>query len=354
MRRRAHLALTCLLNGARAAAAQGVDLSLEATAAFYGDNTEFSNPFREGETTIGAYAQLFVEARASDRLAIRAGVFGNQRFGSGDAFEQVRPVLALVVGGARSRLVLGTLETVRRVDGPGPDRTGPHSLLPPVQRETLAFDRPWEAGLQWIVESPRFTQEAWVNWQQSNTAERREVFDTGVKSRWRIRRAVDVRGDVFLVHQGGQLSGNGPVSDSLSGTIGIDVGGPAGALDRLGFEAFALASRHVPNREDTSLARSGFATFLRVSAEEGHWRLHGILWRGDDFVAREGDPHYQSIRRDGTAYRSLRDYAEAGLTRLFPLAPRSWLEASVRWHRVENDYEYSFRIFAVAALTLGK
>ena len=72
----------------------------------------------------------------------------------------------------------------------------------------------------------------------------------------------------------------------------------------------------------------------------------------DDFIAREGDPHYQSIRRDGTSYRALRDYAEAGLTRLFPLAPQSWIEASARWHRVENDYEYSFRIVAVARLTV--
>jgi hypothetical protein len=123
-------------------------------------------------------------------------------------------------------------------------------------------------------------------------------------------------------------------------------------LDRLTFEAFGLASRYVPNREDTRDARSGFATFLRGSAENGGWRGHAILFRGDDFIAREGDPHYQSIRRDGTSYRALRDYAEAGLTRLFPLAPQSWIEASARWHRVENDYEYSFRVVAVARLTV--
>jgi hypothetical protein len=37
---------------------------------------------------------------------------------------------------------------------------------------------------------------------------------------------------------------------------------------------------------------------------------------------------------------------------MFPLAASSWLEASARWHRVENDYEYSFRVLAVAALRL--
>ena len=122
------------------------------------------------------------------------------------------------------------------------------------------------------------------------------------------------------MHQGGQLRAEEPVADSLAGAFGAEIGGPVGTLDRLAFEAFGLASRYVPNREDTSTARSGFATFLRVSAERRGWRGHAILFRGDDFIAREGDPMYQSLRRDGTSYRSLRDYAEAGLTRLFPLA----------------------------------
>jgi hypothetical protein len=332
------------------AAAQDVDYSFDATVTFYGDNTEFSNPFREGETVLGTYASVFVEARTSGRLAIRAGVFGNKRFGSDEGFDQVRPVLALVVGGPKSRLVLGTLETVRHVDGAGPDRTGPHSLLPPMQRETLAFERPWEAGMQWLVDVPRLEQEAWIHWQKINTHDQREVFDTGIKTRLHVRPALAIKGEALLVHQGGQLSATGVVADSFGGALGAEVGGAAGPLDRLSFEAFGLASRYVPDREVVSGSRSGFATFLRVSAEKAGWRAHGILWRGDDFIMREGDPNYQSIRRDGTSYRSLRDYAELGLTRTFALAPRSWLEASARWHRVENDYEYSFRIYAVANL----
>src|SRR3546814_10193596 len=70
---------------------------------------------------------------------------------------------ALVTGVQTCALPICTLETMRRVDGAGPDRTGPHGLLPPVQRETLAFERPWEAGLQWTVDSARVKQEAWVH-----------------------------------------------------------------------------------------------------------------------------------------------------------------------------------------------
>ncbi len=350
MRRRIVLLVFCVTCVARSSAAQGLELDLDALVTFYGDNTEFANPFREGETILGTFAVAFVEARLSERLAMRAGVFGNQRFGSKDAFDQVRPVLALVIGGPRSRLILGTLETVQRRDGAGPDRLGPHGLLPPLQRETLAFERPWEAGLQWTVDAPRVRQDAWLNWQRVNTREQRERFDAGLASRFRLRPALTLRTDVHVVHQGGQLSADGPVSDSVAWNLGVDVGGPIGSVDRLALEAFALSSRWVPDRDQLARARTGFATLLRLSAQDKGWRVHGLLWRGDDFIAEEGDPNYQSRRRDGTSYRRLRDYAEAGVTRAFPLAPGSTFEISARWHRVENDYEYSFRVLAVAKL----
>jgi hypothetical protein len=218
--------------------------------------------------------------------------------------------------------------------------------------ETLAFDRPWEAGMQWLVDAGRVQQDAWIHWQRLNTASAREVFDAGLASRLRVSRAAAVRADILLVHQGGQLSDDGPVADNVTAAIGLDVGGPVGALDRLQFEFHVLSSYDEPDRARDGDGRAGFGTFLRAAAEWRGWRLHGILWRGDDFIAREGDPNYQSVRRSSVPYRDLRDYAEAGLTRLFTLAPGSWIEASARWHRVENNYEYSFRIFAVAKLRI--
>jgi hypothetical protein len=345
---RAVILAGCLLL-AREAAAQ-VDYSLDATATFYGDNTEFFNPFRKGETTLGAHLLVFGEARTSDRLAIRVGAFGNQLFGSKRGFDDVRPVVALVIGGPRSRLILGTLETGRRAYGIGPDRSGPHALLPPLQGETLAFERPWEAGLQWLVNTPRVAQEAWVHWQRVANADQRERFDTGFTTRARVHRAIRVGGDFHLVHEGGQLSSNGPVSDSLAGAIGAEVAGPVGSINRVSFEAFVLGSRFVPDRQLTGGIRAGLGTFLRAAVENARWRAHALIWRGDDFITREGDANYQSIRLDGRPYRSLRDYAEIGLARSFALAKDSWLEASIRGHRVENHYEYSFRILSVAKL----
>jgi hypothetical protein len=350
MRRAAILAGCMLL--ATAATAQDVDYSLDATAAFYGDNTEFFNPFRDGDTLIGMYGFVVGEARTSNHLAIRAGIFGNQRFGSRDGFEQWRPVIALVIGGPRSQLILGTINSVRRAQGIGPDRSGPHALLPPLQVDTLSFTRPWEAGMQWIVDRGRITHESWLNWQRVGTTSQRERFDAGAVSRFKVHRAITIGGDFHVVHDGGQLTDVGAVGESIAGAIGGEVGGPAGRLERIALEAYLLGSRNVPDRAEPLSIRSGFATFLRASAEENRWRVHAIIFRGDDFITREGDTQYLSIRLDGSGYRNIRDYAEVGVTKVVPLAKDSWLEASLRGHRVEHYYEYSFRIFAVAKLRI--
>lgn len=342
--------LLCCSVTAQPAAAQNVTVDLDALLTFYGDNTEFSNPFREGETLLGTLASIFLETRLNERLAVRVGAFGNQRFGSARSFDELRPVLALVIGPSHSRLILGTLETMRGVEGPGPDRNGPHGLLPPVQRETLAFERGWEAGLQWTFDSPHVSHDSWIHWQRRNTREQREIFDAGLTSRFRLHRAVTFRTDAHIVHQGGQLTSVGPVADSWSSTTGIEVGGAAAPLERVSLEAFALVSRFVPDRQRLDRSTTGFGAFFRASAQKAGWRLHAIIWRAQDFIKVEGDPLYQSIQRDGTRYRSLRDYAEAGLTRTYPLARESFIEASARWHRVENRYEYSFRIVAAAKL----
>ena len=334
------------------AAAQVPDLTLHAALVFYGDNTEFSNPFRTGRTVLGNYGVVFLEADLSDRIAVRAGGFGNWRFGSEKGIDEGRPVLAMVIRGPRSRVILGTLDTTRHLNGAGPDRTGPHGLLPPMQVETLAFERAYERGIQWTVATDRLEQDAWVNWQRLNTPSHREIFDAGLSTRTRLRPELAIRGDVHIVHQGGQQGGVEPVADSVAVAAGVDAGGPVGRLDRLSLELAALGSRHVPDRAHPERSGWGVGTFLRVAVEDAPWRLHLILWRADDFIKVEGDPLYQSIRRDGSRYRGLRDYAEAGVTRRFELSRTAFVETSFRFHRTEHDHEYSFRVLGVARLVV--
>ena len=105
-----------------------------------------------------------------------------------------------------------------------------------------------------------------------------------------------------VVHEGGQLFNTGPVADSFA-------------------------------------AASGLAL-----------RAHVIFWRGRNFVKDEGDPNYLSLRRDGSRYGGIRDYAETGVARRFPLAPGAVIEVSGRLHRTERHYEYSYRVLSIASL----
>ena len=329
-------------------------VSVGADALFYGDNTEFRNPFREGETIFGAAIRLDGRVDLSDRVTLTFGFFGNQRFGSDDGFDQARPIAALAVTKGASTFIFGTLATPRAGVPAGPDRTGPHGLLPPLQREVLAFERPYEAGLQWRFDGKALQHDLWLNWQRLNTPEHRERLDGGGRLEWRARGILSLPLQAHIVHEGGQLYASGPVRDSVAAVSGVILSPRpstnAGDANRMRamLELYALVSHDTPDRTVPERTLTGGAFFGRASAERRGWRAHLIAWRGDDFVKDEGDANYQSLRRNGTRYRGVRDYAEAGLTRTFAVAPGALIEGSFRLHRVERHYEYSYRVLAIA------
>jgi hypothetical protein len=322
-------------------------LAIRSDFLFYGDNTEFRNPFREGETIFGAAVRVAAEIELNDRVVISAGGFANQRFGSEDAFDQVRPVLSLTVRGRRSAFVMGTLPPATSGMPVGPDRGGPHGLLPALQRETLSFDRPYEAGLAWTFDGTKLQQHFWLEWQRLNTSEHRERFDGGMRAAYRLADLVTIPLQFHVVHEGGQLHASGAVADSSAIATGVILSGNVARVYAATVELVALASRYVPDRSLPTLNRAGVAFFGRAAAERAGWRGHVIFWRGRDFIKDEGDPNYLSLARRDEYYHGTRDYAEAGLTRRFTLARTAVLDVSGRLHRVEGRYEYSYRILSV-------
>jgi len=323
-------------------------VSVRADLLFYGDDTEFHGPFRDGETLFGAAGRLYASAVLNERVTIDLGVFGDHRYGGG-GFERAVPIASLAIGGPRSMIVIGTLRA-RRNTITGPDRDGPHGLLPPIQRDSLAFERPYEAGLEWTARGLAGTHDGWLNWQRLNTAEHRERFDTGVHTQGRVVPGLDLGVQIHVVHQGGQLFASGPVADSAAYAAGALIDRPVGVLGRASFEVWAAMSRDVPDRQTPAASLTGRGIFLRAAAARAGWRGHLIVWRGRDFVKDEGDPNYQSRRLEGSRYRGTRDYSEAGVSRRFVPAKEVTVDLSGRAHRVEGQYNYSFRITAIANL----
>jgi hypothetical protein len=333
------------------AAAAQEHLTIRADLLFYGDNTEFHNPFREGETIFGAALRLEADVDLNDRVRVAIGGFGNQRFGSERSFDLARPILALIVSGRRSEFVFGTFPVRRRPPPNGPDRDGLHGLLPPVQRETLAFERPYEAGLEWRFDGPLLSHDVWVVWQRLNTPEHRERLDGGLTAALRSAKPISFPVQLHITHEGGQLYPSGPVADSVAAAAGAKVAGSIRSSLLSSLELFGLVSRYVPDRSRPELSRDGVAFFARAAAVRGGWRAHIIAWRGRNYIKDEGDTNYQSLLLDGGRYHGTRDYAEAGLSRHFQLAPGAGLDVSGRFHRIERYYEYSYRV--TSTVTIG-
>jgi len=336
------------LGWARAAGAQD-KVTLKSDLLLYGDNTEFRNPFREGETIFGAAIRVAFDVELSPRASVVLGGFGNQRFGSEDAFDLARPVIALIVRGGHSTFTFGTLPPLDANGPMGPDRGGTHALLPPLQRETLAFDRPYEAGLQWDLGTARFRHSLWIEWQRVNTQAHRERFDGGVNATAILSPHVSIPLQFHVVHEGGQLFNTGPVDDSFAGATGVLLQAETRRAGRVSLELLGAGARSVPDRQRPDLSRTGKAFFGRAAAERSGWRAHLIMWRGRHFIKDEGDPNYMSLRRDGRRYGGTRDYAEAGLARRLQVAPGAVIEVSGRAHRTERYYEYSYRVIAIVS-----
>ena len=341
----AMLPVVCLSAGGAVCAQENV--TLRSDILLYGDNTEFRNPFREGETLFGAAARVYVDVRLGTAAVVSLGAFGNQRFGSEQAFDQVRPVIALTIRGPRSTFVFGALPAMAPDRPMGPDRGGLHGLLPPLQRETLAFERAYEPGLSWKFSGTRVQHTMWLAWQRLNTEAHRERFDGGLEGRVSLNRSVALPFQLHVVHEGGQQFASGAVADSAAAALGL-----AFARGIFSIEGYGVAAKSVPDRERPDLDRNGGAVFLRAAVERDGWRGHAILWRGRNFIKDEGDPNYASLQRDGHRYGGTRDYAEAGVARRFEVAPGAAVEVSGRVHRTERFYEYSYRVIAITAFTI--
>jgi hypothetical protein len=293
---------------------------------------------------------VYLDVTLSETATLTAGLFAKGRYGAHEFAEEIEPVIRLALKRGPSRFLFGSVETSAfRMGRRGPDQDTPHRLLPPIQREQLTFERAHEMGLQWLVDSARVANDAWINWQRLNTREHRERFDAGLTIRVELAPAIALHGQWHLVHEGGQQFDNGPVRDSHAAAVGLEWTQRLGAR-RLVLDGYAVGTHDVPAREYPDRTENGAGVFARAALAGDAWRAHLLVWRGRHPLKEEGDPNYLMQRRDGTYFRNVRDYAELGLTRHFRPAPTVEFDASARVHRVEARYEYSYRLNARIAL----
>jgi hypothetical protein len=342
------LLLATLLSVLPASSVSGQRLVWRSEFTFYGDNTEFFTPFREGETLLGGQFQSFLRLETSKHTEVRAGVFGDQPSGSDEFLESVKPLLSFRYQTDHSLGVLGTLETEDR-----------HGLLEPLQVTTLEITRPIEYGLQWIERREHVDAEAFINWQVLNTVESREIFDYGLVLRVRPLPYLELEYQGHGKHRGGQLFDAGePVTNNFAGGPGVRVTASLPVVREGSLAVFRLWSSGIfeptppPGRPD-----NGRGTYVRAAVRPSLGEFFTILWWGRDFLSAEGDNNYNSVGYDPTFYRSKRRYTEIGFVRRVTIDEAIHFRVEFRFHKIDDDkseaisgtdWEYSYRVMVHA------
>lgn len=332
------------------AAARAQDVTWKNRVVFYGDNTEFFTPYREGETLLGAQFKSYLDLQTGATTGFIAGVYADHRSGAVNFLDSIKPLIGFRYHTPTSFAALGTLETVSR-----------HGFLEPMQVTTLEINRPVEYGLQWIETRSRWNGEIYLNWQHLNTPTSREIFDYGLLGRYRAAGWAEVIGQLHGVHHGGQLFSAGqPVANNQAVALGLKLHRDLGrVLGESYLSAYWMGSHgNVDLAIPDSIPERGHGGYYRAGVRPWGWfDLFAIYWKGRNFLSNEGDNNYNSVGKDPTFFRSRRTYKELGAVRRVDIENGVTLDFEVRLHQIDNDksvalkntnLEYSYRLMVTA------
>jgi len=306
---------------------------------FYGDDTEFGGPYRDGQTILGGQLLSYFEIPVGERVTILAGGYADVRSGGDDDPNDSEPILSFrYKTGERSKFILGTLETENR-----------HGLIDPIEISTLELTRPVESGLQYLAAGDDWSLDGFINWQRENTPEHREAFDYGFVGLWGLGAGFGAEAQVHGFHVGGQLYSAGEeVYNNAVFAPGLRWERKLPFVGDSRVRAMYLLSKTTEDDTHPDRPTEGDAVWLELSVRP--WertRLFAVLWQGTDFYAAEGDPNYGSQGTDPEYYQSDRDYKELGAEVTFPIEEKLKFTAEGRLHWIDDrSTEFSVRIYA--------
>ncbi|HVZ80766.1 MAG TPA: hypothetical protein VHE12_08210 [bacterium] len=343
--RKTFLCLSALFITARVLA---LDLSWDNRFFFYGDNSEFFEPYRTGETLLGQQGNSYFEAALGPRTFLQFGVFGDFRSTSTqDPAVDVKPLLSFQYREGGSRFVMGTLVADDR-----------HGFLEPLEVTTLEITRPVEYGFQWIENDPGFQCDLFLDWHQLNVGLQPEEFDYGGVLRKPLDDDLELEGQFHGFHMGGQLSYT-IVFNNWVPALGFRWKVP-GLLGMTRFSAFGVGAGHLEGGA-TGSTQWGGGGYLKTEVHpDDLLDLFGIGWVGRDFYSQEGDANYASYSTPDSAsldqlhgfVKSERTYFELGALRDFPMDGGAVFRAEFRVHFMDDTSAYSYKLSVRAPLDI--
>ncbi|HVM33261.1 MAG TPA: hypothetical protein VMU88_09025 [bacterium] len=300
---------------------------------FYGDNTEFFEPFRIRETILGQQFKSYLDVPTGGHTAFWAGLFADHRAAQDAAFP-VKPILSFVYRSDVSKGILGALETVHR-----------HGLIEPMEVTTLELTRPVEYGLQWIQKDNFIHLDSFLNWQTLLSPGQSEVFDYGGAAILPVAGDLALEGQLHGYHAGGAQF-NVPVWNNLAAGVGLKWQADPESLGKTFLEVDGLTSK-TTNLTGYPGPSQGYGLYAKGSwSPDQAWEFFILGWLGKDFYSREGDSNYNSVGTDGVYYQSVRHYEELGFRRQVAIENGVTFDFELRSHWIEDSWANSFRLVA--------
>ncbi len=307
---------------------------------FYGDNTEFYEPFRVRETLLGQQFESYLDASAGSHTDLWTGVYLNHPSAQAVTVD-VEPILSYVYHSGGSQFIFGTLQPVYR-----------HGLIEPMEVTTLELTRPIEYGLEWVQKDDFLHLDSFLDWQQLLTAADREIFDYGGSGQLPLVSDLLVEGQCHGYHVGGAQY-PGVVRNNLAAGLGLAYKPALPVLGPSSLEVLGLGSKDT-NRPDYPGPTYGEGIYTKavVSPFDG-WQLFGISWFGWNYMSEEGDPNYNSLGTNGIYYEAFRTYEELGVRRFLEIENGVTFDFELRSHWIDSYWANSFRVEAFVPFDIG-
>jgi hypothetical protein len=276
-------------------AADSNTISLAYSNLFYFRNYEYYNPVQTGYTPFGSWHQPRIALQPNKWLRMEAGIFLQKDFGD-KKLEKALPVFSIQLQQKNFRMIFGALEGAQS-----------HRLTEPLISYDKVFERPIEEGLQFLLNTKRFSADLWLDWElrQKENANHPEELTGGLAVNYILTnpdKAIQIKipAAIILPHTGGQLDTN---SSLVSTTYNTSAGIAAEWSNPVKTSLFKRLKTELHYTSYTLSRNDPVYPFLNGDGVlfnfflQSKWDISFLAtyWGGNRFIAPKGNKLIQSI-----------------------------------------------------------
>ena len=353
------------------------ELALELDAITFFKDNEFEGEQAKGYTLPGLWVQPRLTYQPLDAIRLEAGLHALVFDGAnkypcyayhdigrwkGDQYQRGMHVLPFFRAQARLGRVTFVLGDIYGAEH--------HGVVEPLWNPELTLTQDPEMGFQLLADLPRWSLDAWVNWQSYifETETHQEAFTVGVRQRILLNRPQQrlhwyIPVDILVQHRGGEQDETdmGVQTITNGGTgLGLQCRADHRVLRSLNAEALVLGCWQQSGQ--LWPFQTGVAAYASLSADFARgFRVFGSLFYAQNFVSLYGAPFYSTLsqKHDGARFSHLltphvgvewthtfgRDYTLGAKVDAYPLSAGTLMYADGQSDDAAFANNFSFGIF---------